>query len=392
MTVIEANLLNHDLYTSQSEHAEFARLRRDAPIFFHPEPDGGPGFWAVMNYELCNAVVMAPDVFLSGGGTQITDRRAEGKKTASVHNMDAPGHQPLRARAMPGLRRTAIAKMSDAIEKVVTDLVDACPDDTPFDFVEKVALPLPMMVLGMLLGIPEEDQPKTVDWANTITDHAQSDAAQASARAELFQYYRHLVDLKRDTPDDSLAASLAFGEVDDKRLSQDELDAYFMVLTAAGNETTRFLVSGGIEQLAQLPDAADTLRRAPAGLPVAVEEMARWVTPVRLMRRTAARDTELAGHTIRAGDKVVPFFVSANRDEAVFDAPQSFNIARKPNPHLGFGKGAHFCLGVHAARLEAQKLFECILARKTKIELAGPPEKMASYMFSGHSKLPIRWH
>lgn len=391
MTVIEANLLDHDLYLTNGEHEVYTRLRRDSPVFFHPEPDGGPGFWAVMTHHLCNTVVMAPDIYLNGGGTQITDRRAEGHKAPSVHNMDAPRHQTMRARSMPGLRRSTLAAMSDAVEAIVKDLVDACPDDEPFDFVEKVAMPLPMMVLGLLLGIPAQDQGKTVVWANAITDHSSSESVQQNARVELFQYFRDLVAIKRDAPDDSLASILALGEIDGVRLTDEELDAYFAVLTAAGNETTRFLVSGGMEQLALLPDSAERLRRDPALIPTAVEEMARWVTPVRLMRRTVAQDTELAGHRIKRGDKVVPFFVSANRDEAEFDAPQSFDIARKTNPHFGFGKGAHYCLGVHAARIEGKSLFDYILSRKTNIELAGTPEKMASYMFSGHAKLPIRW-
>lgn len=390
MTVAEANLLDHDLYLSEREHEVYARLRRDTPIFHHPEPDG-PGFWAMMNYDLCNQAVMKPNLFLNGGGTQVTDRRAEGKKAPSVHNMDAPEHQPMRARAMQGLRKTALEAMSDAMKVIVRDLVDACPDGEPFDFVEKVALPLPMMALGMILGVPAEDQRKTVDWANSLTDHSLPEEAVATARAELFQYFRDLVEMKRDAPDDSVTSQLAFSEVGGRRLTQHELDSYLLVLTAAGNETTRFLVSGGIEQLALQPAAADALRRDPAGIPVAVEEMARWVTPVRLMRRTVAEDTTLGGERIRKGEKVVLFFVSANRDEAVFDAPQTFNIARKPNPHMGFGKGSHFCLGVHAARLEAKVLFEYILSRKSKIELAGTPEKLASYMFSGHAKLPIRW-
>lgn len=391
MNVMDMNLLDEKLFLTNTEHELFSRARRDAPVAFHPAPDDSAGFWAVMRYDDVNTVMMDPELFISSAGTQIKDRKAEGDSAPTIHHLDPPEHQPMRSRAMQGLRRSTLVRLTAAVEEIVKELVDACPDNEPFDFVEKIAMPLPMMVLGRLLGIPREDQPQTVDWANTISSHTATLEEQATSRAELVTYYRGLVADKIKNPDDSLSTELALSEVNGVRLTPEQLDGYFILITAAGNETTRFLVSGGIEQLCLNPVQADHLRQNPDAMPAAIEEMVRWVTPARLMRRTASRDTELGGQQIKKGDKVVVFLASANRDEAYFENPQTFDVTRKKNPHMGFGKGAHFCLGANAARLESVTLFNYILAKKSKIELGGDGEKMGTFMFSGHTALPIRW-
>jgi cytochrome P450 len=384
------NLLDASLFTERREHDVFRRLRDSAPVYFHPEPNG-PGFYAVTRHANASEVLRNPAAYCNGKGTQIQDKRAEGHGAPSIHNLDAPRHAKLRGAAVPGIRREVLDRLEPQVRKIVRDLIDACPRSEPFDFVEKVAIALPMMVIGEMLGVPVVDRPLTVDWANAMTSTSAGEAAQAKARGELFHYFRRLVAAKRAAPAEDLATILAQATVDGEPLSQEELDAYFMVLTAAGNETTRFLISGGLEQLCLQPDDLARLARAPEILADTVEEMVRWVSPVMMMRRTATQETELAGTVFKPGDKVVVYFVSANRDERKFADPDKFIPARGDNPHIGFGLGPHFCLGAHLARLEARIFFEELFQRVSDIRLVRPGEKIASYWFSGYASLSVRW-
>lgn len=385
------NLLDASLFTQRREHEVFKVLRDSAPVFFHREDDG-PGFYAVTRYTDVTQVLKSPDIFCNGKGTQIKDRRAEGHGAPSIHNLDGPRHSKLRGAALPGMRREVLDRLEPQIRQIGRDLIDGCPRDEPFDFVAKVAVTFPMMVIGEMLGVPREDRPLTVDWANAMTSTSAGEAVQAKARGELFHYFRRLVRTKLAAPGNDLATVLAQATVDGKALLDEELDAYFMVLTAAGNETTRFLISGGLEQLCLQPDDLALLAKAPETIPAAVEEMTRWVSPVMMMRRTATAEVELAGTSIRPGDKVMVYFVSANRDERKFAEPQRFLPGRSDNPHLGFGQGPHFCLGTHLARLEARIFFEELFQRVSNIRLDRPGEKIASYWFSGYANLPIRWN
>jgi cytochrome P450 len=385
------NLLDASLFTQRREHEVFRALRDSAPVFFHRE-NNGPGFYAVTRYADVVNVLKSPDIFCNGKGTQIQDRRAEGHGAPSIHNLDAPRHSKLRGAALPGMRREVLDRLEPQIRQIARDLIDDCPRNEPFDFVAKVAVTLPMMVIGEMLGVPRQDRPLTVDWANAMTSTSAGEAVQAKARGELFHYFRRLVETKRTAPGSDLATVLAQATVDGKPLLDEELDAYFMVLTAAGNETTRYLISGGLEQLCLQPDDLALLAKGPEAIPAAVEEMTRWVTPVMMMRRTATTETELVGTSIRPGDKVVVYFVSANRDERKFADPQRFLPKRSDNPHLGFGQGPHFCLGTHLARLEARIVFEELFQRVSDIRLERPGEKIASYWFSGYADLPIRWN
>jgi cytochrome P450 len=384
------NLLDTSLFTQRREHEIFRRLRDSDPVYFHPEPDG-PGFYAVTRHADASEVLRNPAAYCNVKGTQIQDKRAEGHGAPSIHNLDAPRHSKLRGAAVPGIRRDVLNRLEPQVRRIVRDLIDACPRAEPFDFVEKVAIALPMMVIGEMLGVPVEDRPLTVDWANAMTSTSAGEAAQAKARGELFHYFRRLVATKRAAPTEDLATILAQATVDGEPLSQEELDAYFMVLTAAGNETTRFLISGGLEQLCLQPDDIARLAATPEILPDTIEEMVRWVSPVMMMRRTATRETALAGKAFKPGDKVVVYFVSANRDERKFAEPEKFLPARGDNPHIGFGLGPHFCLGAHLARLEARIFFEELFQRVSDIRLVRPGEKIASYWFSGYASLPVRW-
>lgn len=391
MRIDGIDLLDVTMFVEGREYAAFRRLRDEAPVYFQTESDG-PGFHAVTRFDDVLDVVRRPLVFSSASGTQIKNRKAEGHGTASVHNSDPPYHTGLRNAVLPSFRQGLMQDLTPKIRATVHRLLDACPRGEPFDFVSSFAVKLPMMVIGDLMGVPSEDQPQMVAWANSISDVLATDAQQAAARQELFHFFRRLIALKRQRPGDDLTTILAEAKIDGRPLTESELDAYFTVLSAAGNETTRFLLSGGLEQLCLQPEAFEGLRRSPDGLPTAVEEMVRYISPVMQMRRTATEDTEIAGVAIRKGDKVVPYFASANRDERKFSDPEAFMPARNEGLHIGFGNGIHFCIGAHLARLETQIFFESLFERIEGARLAGLAERLPSYLFHGHVRLPVVWN
>ncbi|MEE4154666.1 MAG: cytochrome P450 [Erythrobacter sp.] len=383
------DLLDLAPFEATREHELFAELRASPGLYFNPEPDG-TGFWSATRHADVVAAARDHRLFVSGQGTQIRNRRAEGHGAPSVHNADPPLHGKLRAIAMPGLSREAIAARADRFGAIVNTLIAQAPRGEPFDFVERIAVRLPMLAIAEILGVPPEDAPELVDHANLMSDVRAGDTEQAAARERLFGYFRNLAEAKRRAPGDDLASRLVTARLDDAPLEQQLLDAYFMLITIAGNETTRFLVTGGLDQLVR-QGAWPVLRDNPALASAAVEEMCRFVSPVTHMRRTAARDTELAGTQIKAGDKLVLWFASANRDAAVFDRADELVLDRAPNPHVGFGVGAHFCLGAHLARLESRMLLEAMARDLTDIEIIEPPERLPSNWFTGWTAMKVRW-
>jgi cytochrome P450 len=383
------DLLDLAPFEATREHDVFAELRAMPGLWFNPEADGA-GFWCVTRHAEVVAAARNHSVFLSGHGTQIRNRRAEGHGAPSVHNADPPLHGKLRTVVMQGLSREVVTARRPAFRAIVERLVADAPRGEAFDFVETVAVRMPMLVIADMLGVPAEEAPGLVEWANLMSDMRASDAAQAEARAALFAYFRDLAEAKRKAPGDDLASRMVAARLDGAPLEQQLLDAYFMLITVAGNETTRFLVTGGLAQLVR-QDLWGRLRAAPELVPSAIEEMCRFVSPVAHMRRTAACDTELAGTRIRAGEKVVLWFASANRDAAVFDRPDELVLDRAPNPHVGFGVGAHFCLGTHLARLESALLFETMLRDIRRIEVVGEPRRLPSNWFTGWTGMTVCW-
>jgi cytochrome P450 len=383
------DLLDLGPFEASREHKVFAELRAAPGLYLNAEAEGG-GFWCATRHADVVAAARDHRLFISGEGTQIRNRRAEGHGAPSVHNADPPLHGKLRAVAMHGLSREAIAARAGRFEAIVEALVGATPRGEAFDFVEAVAVRMPMLVIADVLGVPPEEAPELVDHANLMSDMRATDAEQAAARGQLFDYFRGLIGAKRKVPGDDLATQLATAKLDDAPLEQQLLDAYLMLITIAGNETTRFLVTGGLAQLVRQGAWGDLCER-PELIPTAVEEMCRFVSPVTHMRRTAARDTELAGTPIAAGDKVVLWFASANRDERVFERPDELVLDRKPNPHVGFGVGAHFCLGAHLARLEARMLFEAMAREFAEIEVVEAPVRLPSNWFTGWTAMKVRW-
>jgi cytochrome P450 len=306
--------------------------------------------------------------------------------------MDEPDHSRMRSLIAGQFTRRSVLRLVPRIQEISASILDGMLDREECDFVEQVACRLPLLVLAELLGVPREDAPLLFDWTNqfVVVDPGAGNAdRRAGARQELSGYFRGLAEQRRSRGADDLVTALVHASVEGRPLTDEELDPYFILLVVAGNETTRNLLSGGLWGLASTTGPLDQLHRSPELLDVAIEEMLRWVSPVINMRRTALCDLEWNGTRIQAGEKVVLWFGSANRDERVFDDPDTFKVDRRPNEHLGFGWGNHFCLGAHLARLEANTFFAEVLRRGLDIEITAPPVRVRSNWFRGIRTLPV---
>jgi len=339
-----------------------------------------------------------PQLFSSArGGHQISyPPGAEfGRATAAILGnmiaMDPPEHTVYRKLVSGFFTPAAVKKMEPQVRDIVTRTLDRVTPRGECELVEAVAAEVPLVVLCELLGVPQEDRKLVFDWTNYLTDFTHTPEEQLPVFAQLFAYGQRLGEERRKHPRGDLMSVMASGEVDGQKIDQQLLDGFFLLLVIAGNETTRNTISGGLLALMEHPDQLRLLRDDPRLVPSGVEEMLRWVTPVVHFRRTATADTEIRGQRIRAGDKVVMWYPAANRDEDAFPAPDVFDVRRKPNDHLAFGEGQHFCLGVWLARLELRIVFEELLRRMPDVELAGPTKRMRSYFLSGLTRMPVRF-
>jgi cytochrome P450 len=379
------DLLDLSAFTASREHDLFRTLRDSETIHFNPEPDG-PGFWSLVRYDHVSDAVRDHAHFLSGNGTQIKDRKAEGHGRVSVHNSDPPVHGHLRNAVLPALSRSAIMARKPRIAQIAKTLVEAAPRGEAFDFVELIAIRLPMLVIADVLGVPADEADALVDWANLMSDVRATNAEQDAARASLFAYFRTLAETKRRTPADDVASALVAAGLEDT-----SLDAYFMLLTVAGNETTRFLMTGGLAQLSRQPEDIARVAQDRSLIDPLIEDMCRFVSPVTHMRRTTSQPVNLYGSDVPAGAKVVLWFASANRDERKFANPHQLMLDRGANPHLGFGQGAHFCVGAHLARLEVRLFLEALFDRISHVDVIGEPERLPSNWFTGWTQMMVRW-
>lgn len=370
----------------------FAALRDENPLHWNAEPNG-PGFWSVTRYEDVKTVATSFEDFSVTAGTQIASRRAEGEGARSIHHVDPPEHGPLRGIVTPHVRPVKIKSLEPDIAAVIDALFDAALDAGEIDLVSTITSQLPLVMIGRLLGAPLEDCPNLLRWTNQMAsedpDYSDGPETAARARDEVFGYFRGLEQLRRECPADDLISVLTAAELDGVPLTRGYLDAYYLILMVAGNETTRNLLSGGVQLLHENPQWWDYMRNNPAKIRLVVEEMVRMTSPVLSMRRTAARDIEMHGKTIRQGDKVVMWFCSANRDERVFENPEEFRGDRFPNEHLGFGWGAHACLGSNLARLEAKLFFTRLVERGLNIDVTGDVNRLHSNFFRGIKTLPV---
>jgi cytochrome P450 len=393
----DIDLLDLAHYEKGPPHHLFARLRREAPAYRHAEP-AGPGFWAVTRHADVVRVSRDADTFSSfQGGTMVLDPSPEQLFVVRqmMLNMDPPQHTKLRALINKGFTPRMVERLRERIGGLARAIVDRVARRGECDFVTDVAGELPSYVIAELLGIPLEDGRelyRLTERMHTAEPTPEGLADGQRAIFEMLSYASGIRDEKRARPANDIASTLLAAEVEGEKLTDLEFDMFFLLLINAGGDTTRNLVAGGMLALLDHPGERRALAADPALLPSAIEEMLRFVSPVVHFRRTATRDTELAGVKIAAGDKVVVFYASANRDESVFAEPERFDVRRAPNEHVAFGGGGvHYCLGANLARVETRALFEQVLARLPDLELAGPVERLRSSFISGPRRMPVRF-
>ena len=407
----DIDLTDLDRFAQGFPHEVFTRLRREAPVWFHPprsDTPGDDGFWVLSRYGDIAAAASDPETYSShtggpreGGGTLIEDL-PEGFAGVLLNMTDGRAHQQFRSLLTPALSPRALAALEEELRARARRIVAAAVERGRVDLLTEVAAELPLQAAAGLLGVPQEDRGLLIEWADATLDHRSEGAELAAdASARLFAYGDELIERRRREPGDDLMSLAVHGTVEDldaepgaggsvprRPLRTDELQLLFTLLAAAGTETTRNTIAVGLAALSERPEDWAALRDDRSLLPGAVEEMLRWASSTPYNRRTATRDVELRGQQVRAGDRVTLWWASANRDEEEFEDPFRFDVRRTPNRHLAFGHGAHFCLGARLARVEIRLLLEELLAAGASVALDGPIEWTRSNKHTGVRHLP----
>ena len=389
------DLLSSASFAHGQPHEQFRWLRENDPVHWHDEPEGA-GFWAVTRHADVKAVGRDPETFSSEPTILIPD--ATGMDMGGHRMMltlDPPRHTSYRQAVLPDFLPGALRQFAPRIDTLASAIVDGVVEKGECDLVEELAGLMPSYVIAELLGIPRSDGVDLYRLTEAIhaTPESQEPGAGFAAVASMFNYAHQVWEEKKARPGDDLASRLIASEVEGRPLDEIDFNLFFLLLIDAGGDTTRNLVAGGTQALFDHPAEMDRLLSDLDGLlPVAVEELLRWVSPVIYMRRRAQVDTELAGRAIKAGDKVVMYYGAANRDPAAFQEPETFDLSRKPNDHVAFGGGGpHFCLGARVGRLEILAMMREILTRLEGLEPAGPVEWLPSNFISGPKHLPVRF-
>ena len=402
--IAEIDLLDRDRFTQGIPHEWFTWLRANAPVFHHEEPDGD-GFWVITRYDdivtanrdaasFSSSQELGGVVMLEGPTAPIPGTEMAGEMMLF---MDPPRHTRYRKLVNRGFTPRMIAALEVHVRELTVDIVEAAIAKGECDFVVDIAAELPLEVIAELLGVPREDRHKLFDWSNRMVgsedpEYQVAEAAVTEAQVEMFMYAQALAAERRADPRPDIVTTLLQAEIEGDQLSEMDFNLFFMLLSVAGNETTRNAIAHGMNAFLEHPDQWELLVSDPARhISGAVEEILRWASPVMFFRRNATRDVELGGQTIKAGDKISLWYISANRDESVFDEPFRFDIARDPNPHIAFGGGGpHFCLGAQLARLEIRLLFEELARRVPRLEALGEPDRLRSNFIGGIKHLPVR--
>ena len=382
-------------------HEYFRVLRERDPVHWQEECEmpvflPGPGYWALTRYEDVTFVSKHPEIFSSAVGTSaLNELRPRERRLArqQLLQMDPPDHTELRNLMNAQFKPQAVRETEALMRRIVRETLDRLEGRAQGDFVGDVAAPISLRVLTNFLGVPDEYTARFYRWTNETMRFGEPGSFNLlRARFALLQIFVQsalLARERRKRPAADVFSSLVNGRFRGAPLTRVMTQVNFFLLIVAGNETTRNALSGGIQALCEHPEQLDRLRRDSSLLPQAIEEMLRWVSPVMQFRRTALCDTEIGGRDIRKGEKVVMYYGAANRDPRVFDDPEVFDIARRPNPHLAFGVGTHFCMGSHIARLKMRVTLEEFLRRFPNVSLAGPPERLQSNFISAIKRLPV---
>jgi cytochrome P450 len=407
----DVDLADLDRFARNEGWGMFDTLRREAPVYFNPEPAPNKGFWAITRHEDICAVDKDPETFTSTKFVnleEVDDDLMEIRR--SMLETDGLRHRALRKLIQ---REFSQGNLMRNYEEFLRDLtkatLDAALTRSEFDFVTEISADFPIQVLARLLDVPEEHTGQLIDWGNELigntdpdySDHLLGDPETAQykhlpfsspASLEVFEYGRKLAAERRGGSGTDLVSMLVNKIPEDgQALSATDFDNYFLLLVVAGNETTRHTISQAMLALIQHQDQLRLLQEQPALIPGAVEEFLRWASPVYHFRRTATRDVELGGKEIKKGDKVVMWFASGNRDDSVFENPYDFDVTRKDVNHVTFGKGSpHLCLGNNLARMEVRLMFEELIPRVRTMELAGDVRRVRSNFVNGIKTLPVR--
>jgi cytochrome P450 len=404
-----ADLTSHDTFVSGPPFNTFARLRRDDPLHW-TEWDGGKGFWSITRYSDILEMNRNTEVFSSALGIRMEDQTYEeylARRT--FQETDAPDHMQIRMKLARAFSKNVIAGFEEVIRELCIGILDEALQDDQFDATKKIARALPMMVLGRILGTPDEDLPWLVekgdaliantdpDFTSHVLDKMSTDEFRmmpfnSPAGAELYGYAKDLMAKKNASGDtDGILHLILEPDENGAVISETEFRNFFCLLVAAGNDTTRYSIAAGIQAMCEQPELLTQMKEGGEVWETMADEMIRWATPATYFRRTASQDYEMHGKTIRTGDKVLYWFASGNRDDAYFDEPNCVNLLRTPNKHLAFGLGGpHLCLGMWLARLEVTVLFKELSKRITDIKADGPQLFLRSNFVSGLKSLPVR--
>jgi cytochrome P450 len=406
----DADLTSHDTYVAGVPFATYDRLRATDPVHWTEETDGS-GFWSILRYD--DALQVSHDVttFTSTRGIRLEEMdpdETEARRT--LMEMDPPEHTRYRRLVSKGFTRRTVESYEDGIRRLAAEVVEAALAEGEFDFVKAIAEQLPMRMLGRLLGTSDEDGHQLVAWGDALlgntdpefTDHPVdlTDTEQfrmvpfrSPASIQIFSYAQEQAAARRANPTDDIISQLLAPARDGRPLTDHEFNNFFTLLVAAGNDTTRYTMAHGMWVLAAHPGLWRAWKNDPRLTPTAVEEILRTGSVTMHFRRTATRDVELRGRRIKAGDKVVMWYNSANHDAEGFPLPYRFDLARERNDHMAFGRnGPHLCLGAWLARMEIRLVFEELMKRVDRVELTGEPDRLRSNFISGIKHLPVRVH
>jgi cytochrome P450 len=405
----QVDLADLDVFERDEAWGMFDTLREQAPVFWNDEHDGGAGFWSITRYADILAVDKDSETFTSTKFVNLEEPPSEYQNLRrSMLETDGPRHLALRKLLLRDFSPATLRRYEDFLRGLAHLTVDTALQADEFDFVDAVAADYPIAVLARLLDVPDDVTPQLISWGNEIVGATDPDYARvlinspeaeqyahlpfrSPASIEIFEYGRELAAQRKDGDGDDLVSKLINRIPEDGvPLTPTDFDNYFLLLVVAGNETTRQAISHAMKALLDNPHQWQYFVEHPEKATVAVEELVRYASPVYHFRRTATRDVEMHGQTIKAGDKVVMWFASGNRDASVFERPYELDLTRFPNDHMTFGKGPHTCLGANLARMEIRIMFETLLPRLASMEQTGDIVRVRSNFVNGIKRFPVR--
>ncbi|MFJ9615598.1 cytochrome P450 [Streptomyces noursei] len=397
-TLDQMDVFDQERYLDGPPYEDFAVLRSEAPVFRNPDPEVPEGHWAVTRHADVVHVARNPALFsseLKGSQPQEFDPGIIEVMRRMMIHQDAPRHNRVRSLVARGFTPRVVQTLRPRIEAECAEIVDAAIKQGESDFVQSVAAELPLVVIAEVMGIPRADRHLIFEWSKAIAGQTDDESGGAQglrrAVADMSGYAAELGSDRLRCPVDDIITRMVSADDKGNQLTQEEFQAFFVLMTVAGNETTRYSLAGAVEAFAHFPDQWARLKADPGLARTAAEEIVRWVSPTKVFRRTSVVDQELGGQQIKAGEKIMAHIVSANRDESVFADPNTFDIGRDPNPHLGFGGGGpHFCVGKHLAVLEIELMVKALAEKVDRIDIVGPTPRLRSYQFTGITELPVR--